>query len=186
MIWLGGGVPYGYSYNHLSRKLVKNEKEAQVLDTIFNFALQGKGIKEIANYLNKAGIKSRSGKKWSVTVISALLSPTRLNFYRGYSYNNLRGNWEALISEEKYNKLLAIRKKAIKEFLSIKRQETEEYLLTKLDILRSGYCKGNAKAVKKKQIQYFFIIFALKNKRKGLLFANNQKQYHKILSIILC
>jgi site-specific DNA recombinase len=162
MIWSGGGIPYGYEYDYKRKRLVVKDEELKVLKKIFDLAIQGAGVKEIANTLNALGLKSRRGKKWSVTVVSALLLPARLKFYRGFDPSGAPGNWEAIISEEEYQKLLKLKDSKV---TPPKVYNRENYLLTNIGILYCGYCGGTAKAVKVKKTRNLFLYYLCTQKQ---------------------
>lgn len=102
-------------------ELVVNEKEAEIVRTIFTMYSQGNGYKAIANYLNKFGYKTKKGNPFSLTAIKDILNNP---VYIGKIRYNLRPNWsekrrkgtnsnplivdgkhEAIIEQELWNKV---------------------------------------------------------------------------------
>lgn len=71
-------------------ELVINEKEAEIVRTIFKMYSQGNGYKAIANYLNKFGYKTKRGNPFSLTAIKDILNNP---VYIGKIRYNLRPNW---------------------------------------------------------------------------------------------
>lgn len=94
-----GNVVIGYDLKlkeHTTNKkrkdteLVINEKEAEIVRTIFTMYSQGNGYKAIANYLNKFGYKTKKGNSFSLTAIKDILNNP---VYIGKIRYNLRPNW---------------------------------------------------------------------------------------------
>lgn len=56
----GGGAFLPYGFKKDGKKLVVNEIEASVVRDIFNYYLQGLGVKKIANILNARNVKTRT------------------------------------------------------------------------------------------------------------------------------
>ena len=71
-------------------ELVINEKEAEIVRTIFKMYSQGNGYKAIANYINKFGYKTKKGNPFSLTAIKDILNNP---VYIGKIRYNLRPNW---------------------------------------------------------------------------------------------
>lgn len=140
--WLGGGVPYGYSYNKVNNILVADKYEKKILQRIFALASDGFGVQKIANDLNSRGLSTRSGGMWSSTTITYILNPSRLKFYCGIR-DNEKGNWEPLLSEQLFNK---IPQHEVLAQPSKYKGSREEFLLSGNNIFSCGYCGGNVKA----------------------------------------
>lgn len=65
-----------WGYDNINKEIVINEKEAQVVRTIFNLCLQGYGSRSIAKELANQGIVSRTGKQFAeVTVRHIIRNP---------------------------------------------------------------------------------------------------------------
>ncbi|GLV66812.1 hypothetical protein Bmyc01_54810 [Bacillus mycoides] len=73
-----GKVPYGY--NRENQKLVINEEEAQVVQMMYKWYLEGWGYKKITNELNRLGIKSKTKKNWQMTSVQRILQSS---IYKG-------------------------------------------------------------------------------------------------------
>lgn len=77
--WNGGNVPYGFDWDKQNMKFNKNN-DYQYLQLIIQKAVEGWGVKKIANFLNKRKIKSPGGKTWHNQSVKYILSN---QFYRG-------------------------------------------------------------------------------------------------------
>lgn len=64
--------PYGYDY--IDGEMVVNLEQAEVVKSIFEEALAGKGTQKIADGLNARGIESKRGGKWTGNTIRGMLS----------------------------------------------------------------------------------------------------------------
>jgi site-specific DNA recombinase len=85
--WCVGPPPYGYD---VEKSLLKvNEAEAAIVPLIFElYALKRLGTRAVANWLNEAGHRSRSGRLWSHVSVGTVL---RNRTYLGEIY--FRGQW---------------------------------------------------------------------------------------------
>lgn len=64
--------PYGYDY--IDGEMVVNLEQAEVVKSIFEEALAGKGTQKIADGLNARGVESKIGGKWTGNTIRGMLS----------------------------------------------------------------------------------------------------------------
>jgi DNA invertase Pin-like site-specific DNA recombinase len=55
----GGGQMFLYGYDRKNKKLVINQKEAEVVKSVFKYYIEGHGTKVISNLLNEAGIPTK-------------------------------------------------------------------------------------------------------------------------------
>ena len=69
--WTGGYIPYGYDV--VDKKLVINEKEAQIVKKIFESVLQNIKFKTIVKKLNYLGYRTKTNKSFTENYISRLL-----------------------------------------------------------------------------------------------------------------
>jgi len=103
--WGPGRPPYGYLYDHDTRKLAVNEFEARIVRLIFNEYAAGKSMVKMANMLNERGIPPRrkDGKGWrNGSVRDILFNPVYkgtliVNIHRGENrgkkcFTNLPGD----------------------------------------------------------------------------------------------
>lgn len=65
-----------WGYDKINKEVVINEKEAEVIRTIYNLCLQGYGARSIAKELDKQGIRSRTGGLFAeITVRHIIRNP---------------------------------------------------------------------------------------------------------------
>ncbi|MGD6874209.1 recombinase family protein [Sutcliffiella horikoshii] len=143
-----GGVVFGY--DSVEKELIINPKEAEVVKLVFTLYAEGKGLKAIANQLNKAGYRTKRGKHFSINGIATILDNPVYNGKirwlqvenwdkkrrRGRNANPIlvEGKHEAIIFNELWNIVQARRKsKSFKQ-----RQSHEPFLLS--SILRCPSC----------------------------------------------
>ena len=62
-----------YGYDIIDKKFIVNEEQAEVVKRIFQMALDGLGYIKITEVLNKEGIKSPTGIKWSYHSVERIL-----------------------------------------------------------------------------------------------------------------
>jgi DNA invertase Pin-like site-specific DNA recombinase len=98
-----GLTTFGYNYSVDKKSIVVDKKEASIIKNIFNLYQSGKSIQDIADTLNKKGIKTRRDCNWSKEGLRLIL---RNKFYTGivtHQGREIKGNHEALISTEQFN-----------------------------------------------------------------------------------
>ncbi|KPV44517.1 recombinase family protein, partial [Alicyclobacillus ferrooxydans] len=66
-----GGVVLGY--DHVNKRLVINEGEADIIRRIFNLRAQGKGYKSIAEIVNEEGYRTKNDNLFGITAIKTIL-----------------------------------------------------------------------------------------------------------------
>jgi len=64
--------PYGYDWD--GEQMVINPEQAAVVKEIFAALLSGKGTRDIADDLNRRGVPSKRGGRWTATTIRGMLS----------------------------------------------------------------------------------------------------------------
>jgi len=63
--WQGARyAPFGYAYNKEKKLLEVDEREANIVKMIYTIYLAGKSIQDIAEYFDKRGYKTRTGKQF--------------------------------------------------------------------------------------------------------------------------
>ncbi|WP_214482829.1 recombinase family protein [Bacillus sp. SM2101] len=143
-----GGVVFGY--DSIEKELIVNPIEAEIVQLIFTLYIEGKGLKAIANHLNKTGYRTKRSKHFSINSIATILDNPIYNGKirwlqvenwdkkrrRGKNTNPIlvNGKHKAIISDELWNIVHARRK--IKSFKQ--RQSNEPFLLS--SILRCPTC----------------------------------------------
>ena len=73
--WNGGGVPLGYRVNSETGCLEVEPAQAPLVPVIFDLYLNKRlGARNVANWLNEHGYRTRTGKPWSFKL---LFTPAR-------------------------------------------------------------------------------------------------------------
>lgn len=143
-----GGVVFGY--DNIEKELVINQNEAKIVQLIYQLYANGKGLKAIANHLNKVGYRTKRNRLFSINGIAQILDNTTYNGKiswlkvenwdskrrRGKNPNPIlvKGQHEAIISDELWSIVQSRRKsKSFKQ-----RQSSEPFLLS--SILRCPDC----------------------------------------------
>ena len=92
----GGRVPYGY--DNVDKELRVNEEEAKVVREIFKLRGDGWKLREIAELMNLRGVKSKSGKEFTVVTVQNVLKNEFI--YKGqlkYDKNVYAGVHESIL-----------------------------------------------------------------------------------------
>jgi site-specific DNA recombinase len=72
--WNGGGVPWGYRVDRETGFLEVNPNEAPLVPVMFDLYLNRRlGARNVANWLNERGHRTRGGKPWSFKLIFTVL-----------------------------------------------------------------------------------------------------------------
>lgn len=75
--FVGSICPYGYDKVKLKGekgyKLIPNDEEEKIIKLIFQKASEGVGSQNIANYLNKLGVKPKKSLEWSYSTIRDII-----------------------------------------------------------------------------------------------------------------
>ena len=107
--WNGGGVPWGYRVDRENSFLEVNPEEAPLVPVMFDLYLNRRlGARNIANWLNERGHRTRGGKPWSFKLIFTVL---RNRVYLGEVF--FRNRWflaphEPLVEVEVFNGVQAL------------------------------------------------------------------------------
>lgn len=85
--WVAGRAPFGYDYDPNTKHLVINEKEAEIVRTIFDFYANGIIVEDgkrklvqfraLSTYLKRLGIKTGTGKNWAPVRLQELVTHER-------------------------------------------------------------------------------------------------------------
>lgn len=195
-----GGVVFGY--DTIEKELVINKKEAEIVQQIYQLYANGKGLKSIANYLNKAGYRTKRNCYFSINGVAQILDNVIYNGKiswlkvenwdtkrrRGKNPNPIlvEGQHEAIISDELWSMVQARRKsKSFKQ-----RQSNEPFLLSSL--LRCPDCgQGMVPAITtnkrkdgtKKKYRYY-VCSNFHNKGSSACRANSIKAYDAEYEVI--
>lgn len=99
-----GILPYGYRYTTDKKHVEPDPAEAPTVKAIFTAGQTGKTLHQIADMLNRQGIKTRRGKQWSAGSVQVIL---RNAFYTGvlrHQGKDIQGNHEPIISKVQFGK----------------------------------------------------------------------------------
>lgn len=113
--WPGGRPPYGHDIERLPSgavTLVTNEVEAAHLRTSMERLVAGESLSSVVKSLNAEGVKSKSGKNWTPTVMKrVLLLPAHLGYmtvggkvHRGEDGEPVQ-MWDPIFSAEEHMRL---------------------------------------------------------------------------------
>lgn len=105
-LWTGGKVPKGYKVEN--GKLVIDETEARCIQVMFQLCVEGKTPTQIAKTLCDQGFKTKDGKDWNASNVSATMR--RRVFCGDYTFldpeqGDIPRRCPAIISEEVFNKV---------------------------------------------------------------------------------
>ena len=136
-MWVGGSVPMGYKVEN--KHLVVVPEEADVIRKIFNRYVEIQSPKLIAMELNAQGIKTKQGKTWDKAHVYRILENHTYIGEVKYKDAICKGEQEAIIPQDLWNRAKAIRESAAPCPDRSRRQETIAPLK---NILRCGHCEG--------------------------------------------
>jgi site-specific DNA recombinase len=131
-MWLGGGVPYGFTND--AGKLVVNADEAKVVRLMFELFVSERSHAAVRHRLRTLGIKNRQGCDWNATSITYIL---RNRAYLGELVHAkcwYRGPQEALVDSDVFE--------AVQANLPVKRRARSkmERAYPLIDVLHCGHC----------------------------------------------
>jgi len=168
-----GSIPIGYKAKKVMdgtnerTKLEPDEAFAPIVERIFNLCTQGNGIKEIANILNREGLKTNKGKPWSNSTVQYILkneaytgtlvygkkSSSKLRTNGKHEAIRLQDNHPALIDKETFyytHELMAKRSPKVTHPQTL----ISDYLLSGL--IECGKCKAKMIGCKAKSGKYAY------------------------------
>lgn len=179
--WYRGAPVLGYDIipkkiceeNHIHTNLQVNSKEAETVKMIFQLYEEGKGCKAIVNCLNTAGIKTKTGKAFSVGIINKILNR---RLYTGEIEHKINGNMEviqgkheAIVSKEQWK---ATRREKQKER---KKREVRTFTLSRL--LKCPQCGstmvGGSSVGRRGKKYYYYLCENHLNRGKTVCKANS-------------
>lgn len=179
--WYKGAPVLGYDIipkklceeNHIETNLQVNEKEAEVVKLIFNLYEGGKGYKAIVNVLNTRGIKTKTGKNFSVGIISKVLNR---RLYTGKIEHKINGKIE--IIQGKHDPLISMEQWQVTRKSNLKeRKKRECRIFTLSKILKCPQCKstmvGGSSVGRRGKKYYYYLCERHLNKGKAVCKANS-------------
>lgn len=137
-----GGIVFGY--DSVEKELVINKEEAKVVRLIYELYLSGKGLKAIANHLNKRGYRTKRKKYFSINGVAQILDNPiyngKISWLKVENWDTKRrkgknpnpiladGKHQAIITDDVWHLVQARRKsRSFKQ-----RQSNEPFLLSSL------------------------------------------------------
>ena len=135
-LWIGGRPPFGYRLE--AKRLVVHPDEAAVVQRIFSRYLAGEGANTIAKTLNRDGIRTSRGNRWSS---QGVLQVLRRVTYRGevrHRTQTIQGVHDPIVDPVTFD-AVATRLDAASE-VAKRRRSRSNYLLS--GTLRCGLCEG--------------------------------------------
>ena len=123
----GGQNPYGY-YVDENQKLSIDEKAAPIVVEVFTMYAEGKTIKEIVQYLNSKGLKTKYGNKFSYNIVQYMLSNRR--YIGDYKYADIviADATPAIIDKELFERVQQRLK--LNKHAPARHKAEDDYLLT--------------------------------------------------------
>jgi hypothetical protein len=107
-----GPAPYGYRRGHEGEKpLIVDDREAEVVRTIFREYLHSRSTGKVVSYLHSRGVFTRKGNKWSRQAIAIVLSNRT---YRGrvtYGDTETQGLHDPIIEPALFYKANALKER---------------------------------------------------------------------------
>jgi len=122
-----------YGYQNIDGRMIVNAKQAEIVKYIFAEVLSGKGTQKIADDLNRKGIPSKRGGRWTATTIRGILTnekytgdvilqktytDSHFNRHTNYGEKNMylvENHHDAIISHEDFEAVEAILNQRAKE-----------------------------------------------------------------------
>lgn len=101
---VGAPPPLGYKWGE-DKKLHIDDATAEIPRIVFRMYADGKGKKQIADYLNERGYRTRSGGKFTLTTFQSML--TNKKYIGVYTYEDIviEGGCPALIDRDTFDKV---------------------------------------------------------------------------------
>ncbi|KEO84969.1 hypothetical protein EL26_02935 [Tumebacillus flagellatus] len=109
--WNGGTI---LGYDTVEGKLVVNESEKLLVHHIFDLYTQGKGLKAVANQLNKEGFKTKKGNPFSIGAIRTIVhNPTYIGKIRWgqvekWSEKRRNGKKDPLLADGQHEPIISV------------------------------------------------------------------------------
>ena len=100
---LGSPPPYGYEYR--DGNLIMIEKEAEIVKKMYEMYGNGASLKEIVEWLNDNGIKTKKGGRWTKKTVARILSNPVYCGYIEWEDILFKGRHVPLVSVEEFNEV---------------------------------------------------------------------------------
>ncbi len=112
--WNGGLAPYGYKREN--KKLVINQREAEIIRLIFETYLETGLINKVYDFLKEKNIKNRQGKIFSKSFLALILRNITYTGKVKYAGQIYQGIHQPIISQELFELAQKTHKKRIRKF----------------------------------------------------------------------
>lgn len=102
-----GVAPYGYRYTQDKKHIEIDPVEAQAVRLMFSEGQKGNSLAQIADALNRKGLRTRRGKQWSAGSVQVIL---RNRFYIGelqHQGRPITGRHQPIVSPVQFGKVAA-------------------------------------------------------------------------------
>jgi len=113
-MWNGGSVPYGYERKN--KKLIINQKEAEIVRMIFETYIETGSINELYDLLKEKNIKNRQEKTFSKAHLALILRNVAYTGKIKYAGQIYQGIHQPIISEELFEIAQKTHKRRIRKF----------------------------------------------------------------------
>jgi site-specific DNA recombinase len=162
-LWMGSRVPLGYDAKE--KKLIVNEREAELVKHIFESFVEMRSITAVTRKLNKEGCRTKEYKSGGekefkkATVKGILTNPTYIGFvsHKGTLY---KGKHEAIIDQELWNK--------VKENFSAREQiSTKRAAILLKGLMRCDGCDSSMQPTYTKKANREYSYYVCGNHLKG-------------------
>jgi DNA invertase Pin-like site-specific DNA recombinase len=179
-----GKCPYGYKL--VEKKLAIDESTATYVKEIFERYAKGETMKNIADYLNSLGLKTKKGKPFTVSTLSHMLKNKKYCGYFIFKDTEIKDGIPAIVSENIWEEVHAKMEKNRQAPASSKAIGDEFILTTKIFC---GHCGtgmvGNSGKGRHGGIFYYYTCHNRK-KYKNCTKANVKKLFIENLVITEC
>jgi site-specific DNA recombinase len=157
--WYGGTVPLGFDYEQ--KRLLPNEKEAEVVNLAFDLYLEKKSLGAVAMELNQRGFRTKKGKLFSKESVRTILkNPLYVGMvlYKDKAY---RSEHQGIVEKEKWQEVQNLLGENHKERGRIEK-DRHQYLLKGL--VRCADCGSFMSPKSAKSGQYFYYSCTFNNR----------------------
>lgn len=130
-------MPLEFDYEQKRKRLLPNEKKAEIINLSFGLYLEKKGLGAVARELNQRGFRTKRGKLFSKESVRTILkNPLYVGMvvYKGKAY---KGEHQEIVKKEKWQKVQNLLEENHKERGRIEKGR-HQYLLRGL--VKCGGC----------------------------------------------
>ncbi len=164
---------YGYNYISGEQKLIVNEEEKELVNTIFDLYINGNSYYKIANLFNSKNVSTKRGGHWSASTIKSIINnPLYIGKVRYGLGKNKKDktftvdgkNIDAIIDTDKWNlanKIVKTREKYI-----VRRYPNENSYF--YHTIKCGNCGGSISARNQTQNGKTYVTYRCNNSYKGI------------------